>query len=107
MDYQVIRIITVYAVYETTNEWGAHGALITVTEDKSKADAAAERRGWYNSKADIVEKPAALLDDGKVLLLHSAVSYPLDTDLPAELKARREAALAKLSPEEIKLLGIR
>lgn len=100
------QLILVYAVYETLDEYGRRGSLIMLTERKDVAEEAAKGRGWWNSNADVTQKPAIRLEDGTVYLLESTTRYPLEIDIPAELKSRREAARAKLTDEEAKLLGI-
>lgn len=104
------QIISVYVVRETVDEYGHTGEIIGVTVSKAEADNLAKGRGWYGGTADIREEKALVLDPANpeaVLLLQSTIEYPLGVNLPERRREKRKAALAKLSPEEKELLGVK
>lgn len=101
-----LNLITVYVAYETVNEYGRIGALILVSPERARAEDAAKGRGWWGSDGLVVEKTAVVADANSVFLLEKPTRYPLDTNIPDELAARKTAARAKLTDEEAKLLGI-
>lgn len=100
------KLIDVFAVYETSDEYGRRSALVGYYTSKDGAKMAAKGRGWYGSEGAI-ESARALEVDGKWYALKESEPIMLDTDLQ-ELKRRRRAqALAKLTPEDMRELGIK
>lgn len=101
--------IPVFRVREVTSEYGGLGRLIGIFSTQENADAAAKGQGWWGSDGNI-EPLFAIPDEahpGRFFILIQADSVQLDLNLPqieAELKA---GALAKLSPEEKAVLGLK
>lgn len=100
------NIVKAFAVYTTNDEWGRIGSLVGIYRNFPDAKVGAQGQGWYGSEGRIMEK--TVLEDGYDL-------YVLETEKPMcyvdveELReaARQkalEAALAKLTPEEIALI---
>ena len=98
MSYQ---LTTVYVAYEVVNEYGKHGGLVMVSQSKEAAEAAAKGRGWWGSDGSVMEKPALVAGPNTVILLESETRYLLDVNIPEDMKARREAALASFNDRNI------
>lgn len=98
--------ITVYAVYETVNEYGRLGSLIAVSESKELAEVEAQGKGWWGGKGEVIAKAALRSGDNRVFILEFPESFPLDANIAEEKATRKAAARAKLTDEEAKLLGL-
>jgi len=104
------RIIKVYVVRLTIDEYGRTPGIIGVTLLEEEAKRMAKNKGWFGSDASIAQQHAVFLNkrEGKaVLLLESPTEYPLSVDIPEVQQEKRREALANLTPEEIELLGIK
>ena len=103
------KIITVHTVHETVDEYGRNGALVGIFHHESEARAAAKGKGWYGGEGSVEQRLAIETAEGAYLLDRSSTGMPatMDTDL---VKLRRDqiaAAKAKLTPEELRLLGVK
>lgn len=104
------NIIWVWAVYEVHDEYGRHRNLRTVCRTEAEGKIAANGLGWYGGQGDC-DKKAAIIDpeSGLVYLLVTSTGQEFAdvTKRKEELKQiAKEAALAKLTPEERELLGL-
>ncbi|MBK3780238.1 hypothetical protein G3A43_08205 [Paraburkholderia aspalathi] len=110
----MVQKITIFEVRQTTDERGTRGTVVGYCDSQSTADACAKGEGWWGGMGMVTEM-SALVVDGKVWALRqpepvevlnlTAVralkpipQSELDTNL-------RNAALAKLSPDERRVLG--
>jgi hypothetical protein len=106
LSYIQDKIVPVYAAYTTQDEWGRIGSLIGLYRTEQDAKIGADRKGWYGSDGRVVMKHA--IEDGLDLYLLEGflpVCYTDVTEQREEIRKRKlEAALAKLTPEEIALI---
>lgn len=110
----IAQLITIFEVRQTTDERGSRGPVIGYCDAMSTADARAKGEGWWGGMGKISEV-SALVIDGKVWALRQPepvqvmnleqvrVLKPVpQSEIDTEL---RNAALAKLSPDERRVLG--
>lgn len=100
-------IISLWTVYETADEYGSRGATVGYFDTRAKADVAARGRGrYYGTPGEVVYGFGLKIGDNEVLPL--AVGHPvsLNIDTVRQKTMIREAAKAKLTPEERAILGI-
>lgn len=102
-----MNLITVYAAFETVDEYGRIGALHGIFTSEAKANEVASGIGWYGGKGK-VESRKALKDGGEVYLIDPVYSKPLtlNVDLVQETQNLKQQAMNKLTPAEQKLLGL-
>lgn len=98
----------IYAVYTTTTEWGKKGELVCHTTSKRVAEFMADGAGWWGGKGMIIEQ-TALVIGGEIFVLDD--SDPITVEDMSALNQiatdkMKEKALAKLSPNERKALGV-
>lgn len=103
-------IVGVYAVYEIHDEYANRKTLRKICRTKHESEIASVGLGWYGGPG-YVEKKMAIIDPetGSVYLLVSSSAWEFEdvAKRKEEMKQRaKEAALAKLTPEERKLLGL-
>ena len=96
----------VYTVYETTNEYGARGALVGRFTSEAFAKEAAKGRGWYGSEGAI-QAMTVVRVDGEWYELTTETPVDLDVDLIARERELKASALAKLSADERRALGLK
>jgi hypothetical protein len=84
------------------------GAVIGYWSSKRDAEAGAYRQGWYDSPGNVHETVVVVLEDGKIYELASHIPVAVDITHPAAdaIQQQREAALAKLTLAEQRLLGV-
>jgi hypothetical protein len=116
----IIRLIKVYAVHQGDDDRNS-GTPAWFFYSKAQADAMAKGKGWYGGTAPVRAYDAlSIYNDEQVgrlsgshndepatvyLLQHP---HPLKMDQgPVDEKLMREAALAKLTPTEKELLGLK
>lgn len=100
-------IFRAWTVWETVDEYGRHGSMVGVFTTKAEAKEYAKGKGWYGREGSVVEGDAVDIN-GTVYLLQAAVKWgDINTDLIAKREAQKAAALAKLTPEERKLLNLK
>ena len=106
-----MRIVDGWKVCETLNEAGVLGPVVGVYLSEGAAEIGARGQGWWGGKGAIRE--VKLLEmPGRTYLLDAQFPYGLDpaslnTNLREERNRLVEAAKAKLTAEERKLLGIK
>jgi len=100
------KIEVVYAAHGDGGE-RSDGPIIGVYARKSDAVAKAKGRGWYGDGA-ITERKAIIISPTEAYLLDSSYDEVLDLDGNRERirKETKKRALAKLSSDEIDVLGI-
>lgn len=96
-----------FAVFETVDERGNRGGLVAVSRDSQKAEKMAAGAGWYGGQGRIVQGTLFDGPDGLVFIEKAYSIEALDTHLPRLAEQKRQAALAKLTDEDKKVLGIR
>ncbi len=99
-----MEIVTIYAVNQGDDDMHA-GKPKWFFRSLTDAKECARGRGWYGSDAP-VGNHKALIVDGAAYLLAQPKPVELDPVLDDE-QAKKNKAVAKLSDEERKLLGIR
>ena len=103
-----VVIREVYVAYSTTDEYGRRGNRSGIFTSRSKAETEAIGIGWWGGKGTVTVEHAIIVE-GVAYLLSSP--HPVDLDITS-LEARltkeklKDAALAKLSADERKVLGI-
>lgn len=99
-------IIPVFCAYEIHDEYGIHKTLVSIHRNKPDAEFAAKGKGWYGGMGCVAMKHA--IEDGLDLYLLSDYNAHCFADVTerraAEKKAKLDAVLAKLTPEEIALI---
>ena len=96
------KIVLVYAAYDDNGE-GGRGEIIGYYSTNELAMAKSAPRSWGQGHSSTV---AAMFDvDGQLWTVGDAITG-IDADADEVTKATREKALAKLTPEERKLLGV-
>lgn len=102
-------IIDVWAAYESDDEWGKHSRFIGIFRTEQAAKDAAAKRGFWGGPGDVQLRKAVWFSDDQVYMLdHKApFALALGLDLIKTKEERRKAALAKLTDEEIEILGIK
>lgn len=98
------EIKEVYSVYTTTDEYGRRGRLVGHFSDKTEADNQAQGQGWYGGKGDVV-KIYSITIDGNTFALQSKETIKLN-EIYGDEYYKKQNALAKLTDEEKKLLGL-
>lgn len=105
------EIVAGWAVYETVDDRGMRGGIVAVARTKGIAQQMAKGKGWYGGDGEIEEAQVLCWRKGEVpmyFVVEAGQYVPaLDTDLPKELRKRKEAALAKLTEEDIQILGLK
>lgn len=100
------NIIPVFCAYEVHDEYGSRKSLISIHRNKADAEFASKNRGWYGGPGDVKMKHA--IEDGLDLYLLEEYTPHCFADITAkreaEKQAKLEAAMAKLTPEEIALI---
>jgi hypothetical protein len=97
------NIQTIFAVHQGDDDRHA-GEPCWFFESKAAAIQCAERRGWYGGNAPISEH-AAIIVDGNAYLLKRREPIKLN-ESPEDHLAKVAAVRAKLTKEELELLGI-
>jgi len=103
-----VVIKKVYAAYETVDEYSRLGSRRGIFTTRDRADKEAIGIGWYGGTGTVMTKNVIIVDD-VVYLLESPTPVELDVS-SEEAKVAREkikaSALAKLSAEERRVLGV-
>ena len=103
-----VVIKEVYAAYETVDEYGRLGSRRGIFTTRSRADKEAIGIGWYGGAGSVMTKNVIIVDD-KAYLLDSPNPVELDVsskEAEAERERLKKSALAKLSADERKVLGV-
>ncbi|AHJ87411.1 hypothetical protein phiPsa374_151 [Pseudomonas phage phiPsa374] len=100
------NIVPVFVAYEVHDEYGRNKSVLSLHRTKADAEVAARNKGWYGGPGDVQMKHA--IEDGLDLYLLADFRPTCYADV-TELRERQrqravEAALAKLTPEEIEAL---
>ena len=102
-----VQFFNVFGAYGGGDDRRSPDELLGWFSDKSTADIAADRKGWYGGPGLVKSHPAVRID-GKVYVLANA-GQPIDLDgTAAKAKQQlRDEALSKLTDAEIAALGIK
>lgn len=99
------RIVNVFAVYTTVDEYGRCGKRIGFFTDQGKAREAAKGQGWYGSEGNIV--PCYAIEvDGQFYALEDPQPIVLDRNTVADDEKLRQSTLASLTPDQKRVLGL-
>jgi hypothetical protein len=98
---------TYHLVYETVDDRGRTGAVVGVFTHEHDAQEGAKGKGWYGGPGWIEKADGYIVGDLVIFPKVKIHTEDLNLDLPKRAKERRNVALAKLTPEEITLLGIK
>ena len=101
--------------YKIIQLWEAHGdggergigPVIGYARTKGEAETIARGQGWYGGDGSVRQCWAIQLDTGEVFALAGTEPLDLDGSVAKAREAARKQALAKLSPAEQVLLGIK
>jgi hypothetical protein len=96
-----------WATFDTVDERGTPGKLIGLFENKNDAVLASQGQGWYGGDGRVHQQQfIRIRHTGEVFALKDPC--PVRFGNTAELmEKKRKAALAKLTPEERRLLGVK
>ncbi|WCO82022.1 hypothetical protein vBPpSSYP_40 [Pseudomonas phage vB_PpS_SYP] len=103
-----MKIITVWTVHETIDEYGRIGKLLGITRTAEEAKALARGKGWYGCSGHWTSCKA-IVDplDNAWLLVGDGNPTAFYDDVERKRKEReqlREKAIAKLTEEELALI---
>lgn len=101
------KFFDVWVVKETIDEYGRPGQLVGVFMSDSAAKTAAAKKGWWGGEGEITKKLGMLNPVDKMEIIVIDMIIKPDIDLIAAAKKDRQVALAKLTPRERELLGIK
>jgi hypothetical protein len=102
----MVTIIPIWTVWTTVDEYGRRGTVVGHYASPLAAEPVARGKGWYGSRGS-VETGHAIYADGQYYWLVSREPITLDVNLLKQREDIRKAALAKLSDEEKKVLGVK
>ena len=97
----------VWVVKETIDEYGRPGQLVGVFTSEDSAKTAAHKRGWWGGEGEITKKLGMLnpVDNTEIIVIDMIIKP--NVYLIEATKNDRAAALAKLTPRERELLGVK
>ena len=105
-----MEVISVYATYEIIDERGSQKSLVGIFTNEKTAQIASKGRGWYGGNGRVIRRTAILLPNERCLLIDQETSdlkgTRLNVDFLDEYEELRNAALAKLTDEEKRILGV-
>jgi len=101
-----MKIESVWVVYETLDEYGRLGKLVSVCRNKADAELESIGKGWYGGAGRIMAKNA---------IIHEDYVYVMESTTPMQFKDVEEIrekqkvenlkkALNKLTEEELRLI---
>ncbi len=97
-----------FRVNISEGEQGLTGRVVGYFTDINQADMAAKGQGWYGGNGHVTPVTIIQIDEfGSNFELVSDAPVLLDVNLVDLAKQKRREALAKLTPEEISILGIK
>jgi hypothetical protein len=96
-------IKTIYNAFETTSENGTLGKCLGRSYDKAVAEHLAKGNGFFGSDGRVTEGSVLITADGVYLLSRPE---PIPEEEIKDAQVIRDAALAKLTDEERKALGV-
>lgn len=101
-----MKIESVWVVYETLDEYGRLGKLVSVCRNKADAELESIGKGWYGSAGRIMAKNA-IIHEGYVYVMESTT--PMQFRDVEEIREKQKAenlkkALNKLTEEELRLI---
>lgn len=97
--------VTVYGIHQSNNE-KYNGPVTAWCSSKDIAETAAHKSGWYGGDAPI-STFSALLINGAYWILHEREPVDMNGWQRAKDEVLRKETLAGLSPEQIRVLGIK
>jgi len=102
------KIIDIWAAFKCDDDRGLNGAFIGVFRTEQAARTAATGRGFYGGPGNVEQRKAVWFADDEVYLLErvAPMALAIGLDLIKTKQMRREQALAKLTDEEVELLGL-
>jgi hypothetical protein len=102
-----VTLSKAFVVYETVDDRATRGRLVGVFPIRRDADVYAMGRGWYGGTGKVL--PVDVLElGGEIFILENVKKVSqIGVDLIADHDHRVEAAKAKLTAEELELLGIK
>jgi hypothetical protein len=101
-----MKIESIWVVYETQDEYGRLGKLVSVCRNKADAELESIGKGWYGSAGRIMAKNAIVNEDDIYVL---ETTTPMQFKDVEEIRKKQKAenlkkALGKLSEEELQLI---
>lgn len=101
-----VKHTTLYRAFEVHDEYHRDKSLIGVYTTNAAAEAAVKGKGWFGSDGVVIKGDAYFVGDYIIFPSEKIDAVDLDVNLPERLEDRKAAALAKLTDEEKKLLGL-
>lgn len=102
-----VKFGRVWEVWATVDEFGRHGEQIGYYDDKETAEKVNANVGWYGGAGSCVDYDYVQVDDTIYVVRGKVAAADLNVHLPNRRDEERQAALAKLTPKERKLLGLK
>lgn len=99
-----MEILTVYGAHGDGGERGL-GPLLGYFTDKKVAQQVSKGKGWYGGDGYISEKMAVNTGNG-VYLIEDPKPIDLNNEFAIKKDQLKASALSKLTPDEIRALGI-
>lgn len=101
-----MKIESVWVVYETLDEYGRLGKLVSVCRNQADAELESIGKGWYGGAGRIMAKSAIIHED-YVYVMESTT--PMQFKDVEEIREKQKAenlkkALSKLTEEELRLI---
>lgn len=100
-----MNILQVYKVHGDGGERGI-GPIIGITLTKDKAEQMCKGKGFFGSHGEIFNGFAIEGDNGELYLLESEIPYVEGQLHKTTLQNKKNQALAKLTEEDKKVLGL-
>lgn len=93
-----------WSVWTTRDEYGNVGRLVGYHQNKHDAILAAQGQGWYGGEGKVLEQQFIRIRHTTELF---ALSHPDPVLFEASVAIKKARALAKLTDEEKKILGLK
>lgn len=102
------QLAVAYTAWKVEDEYGRSTKLIGIFEKEADAEEAAKGQGWWAGDGNVEKRFVIKLQGGSCFLLdkYETNRMSMNVNFLDEKKKMREAALAKLSPEEKIVLGL-
>lgn len=107
LDPQEGKYTTFYIVWSTEDERGRRGSVVGVYTNSADAEKAKEGKGWFGSPGEVEIADGWFVGEYVMFPRVKVLREDLNVNLPKRTEEKRQAALAKLSDEEKKLLGLK
>lgn len=102
-----VKYTTLYIASTGGDDHGRGDELIGIYTTSAAAEATVKGRGWFGGNGAVKKADGYFVGDLVIFPNIKIDAVDLNVDLPRKVETQRAAALAKLTPEERKLLGLK